>query len=1074
MEIKTAGKAYARLVEENENKRNGKIRSAAPSSPSSKKQQQTTPTRGYLAQRVHAFSKQKNHRPLTKTPTNAANTKPPNRNKVLEAVQTFEAISKAASERSKPKACLIQATSIESPLQDNPVARHPPSSLVRQLFTEPTPEETNVLDDDARINEVQTDEVKPSPDRALLSESHENVNVVTASNNEPTDEEEEQADVEEEELVDQSHLLDELAAIVETIEVDDDIKLQEPGTVNQNESTRNDNEILRILGILQSQMLNCSASSEAGDTIDKAPCQSDDKTACTNNDTKSFASIESEAYETMVRLGKAFLDFSGQVSVDMHKAASKLFQRNMDKHKIAPSFKYKLLAMIRKRVAIEAAETARVKFPITSDHIISSYKITKLNGDLLVGKDEMEITRLSNKTKNIAKDAEQFDSLRRQPSLQSHLREIWDLSMFDDYRFQRSDSKGASLKPTDQEIAVLRLAPTASCDDLSEDDDEPALPVARPRHGPTSIERLMDLSPQVDPAMMFDVAMMMQTVPSSGGTHHGMVETADVSASYLDATFASHDEPSYECTMEMTRDGTVDDFDATRDGTTLLADDEATFEQEETHDEFSLQQSYSIQCLIPTNDEYSSAPFKNGSDDSSTGSDLDESQAVDVNIAMLPLIDNDDDALAKSWSDVESKTSLKSQHSGSSTEVTANGGDSRLHKDTISDSTCVPVEPINNSLISGLNSTWPSVTLFSEEDTVDDRSVLFGNSITLDFVDEETDSYSSQMSSIITESKGPAVDHILNIFRPSLFDGVNAFMQENGQHRKDDSPLTVQENELAHSGDDQEAELSSTEEAALQALIERPIINEGTIDSALDSNGNSKNISASDTESEAGGRLWKLIVAQTRIAPNESHSNVSSIKKVVVRDPSTSPSPLLNASRSLELYDIADLLPVEEDETSDEDDTSRPYVYGNPAFTDMRRILCVDDGGGFLCAGQGTIRLPWQQAEMRPTRARRNRFCRQKNPKNGPSRSFKQPVATPTGESQRCIIASLEHQKRDYSASMRSMDTRDTSPVDAGLYIAEMMGQELLQVASDLASVCDDFSKAGDSQMPIYSWLRCW
>jgi len=64
--------------------------------------------------------------------------------------------------------------------------------------------------------------------------------------------------------------------------------------------------------------------------------------------------------------------------------------------------------------------------------------------------------------------------------------------------------------------------------------------------------------------------------------------------------------------------------------------------------------------------------------------------------------------------------------------------------------------------------------------------------------------------------------------------------------------------------------------------------------------------------------------------------------------------------------------------------------------------------------------------------------------------------------------------KKNKKSNRKIQPRRHEDSVSAGLYIAEMMSQELMLVASDIATVYDEISKNTETSKSSCSWLRCW
>jgi hypothetical protein len=201
------GVSYTSLTDlkskESENQSNGGALSAA-ASPSAKPK---TPTRGYLAQRVHAFSKQKNHRPKAAASASTTEAKP--RNKVLEAVQAFEAINKTATERTTAPSPIITPIS-------------PAKTSSKTKITIETRSSSTVL---KHVAEPALDKEKEGvsmqePGTTLLMDSNVILDDVSHPN-ECCDDAVESAGNEDHSLFDQSCLLEELVAVVETCAAND-------------------------------------------------------------------------------------------------------------------------------------------------------------------------------------------------------------------------------------------------------------------------------------------------------------------------------------------------------------------------------------------------------------------------------------------------------------------------------------------------------------------------------------------------------------------------------------------------------------------------------------------------------------------------------------------------------------------------------------------------------------------------------------------------------------------------------------------------------------------------------------
>ena len=315
---------------------------------------------------------------------------------------------------------------------------------------------------------------------------------------------------------------------------------------------------------------------------------------------------------------------------------------------------------------------------------------------------------------------------------------------------------------------------------------------------------------------------------------------------------------------------------------------------------------------------------------------------------------------------------------------------------------------------------------------------------------------------------------------------------------------------------------SRRREEALWALIERPIISGDTARvEGSHGGGESDNDAATGPECEEGGRLWKLIVEQTNNQdhPNDDNNQLRVVKlgnddvtgKVIPVDPPATPIAHPKASSHSETFKLSGLLPGGDDDSIVDERKSRPYVYENATFSGVNDVLCAEEPEGLLCGSEDMAAvMPWrdepkgalwsvlgkirtggasskarrQNDASRPSRELVDSKPALSSTKNRvPSARKKAKRAVVNADARRCSASSTKDERRSSmstaihskrQATSKTLERRDASPVDAGLYIAEMMGQELLQVASDLVSVCDEFTKSGDTRKSNQSWLRCW
>ena len=893
--------------------------------------------------------------------------------------------------------------------------------------------------------------------------------------------------------------------------------LQSPTTLKQLQAGKSIDQLLQAAeaqeaSIAQPTPFSSFKAWSQAFTGDSTNCKSehDEHTVTTTSSFETKVLVDG-----MSRMAQSLYEISGQVSNDVQEAA-KTFLSMEDIHKIQPGFKYKLLKMIRDQVVQEAILKAQTRFPITADDEIVTIKRVILSGDLLMGEDVMEITVLHGKVKHLmlAKESlpSQWTELPQEDSCEELPVEPVEPVVVDEpvpppvvHPIQPE-----SMELTEQEKAVLRLAPKAVYETSSEEETgsgSPDVSFAEVTHGITSIEKLLTL-PAVEKELRKDVAKLMQREPKCvpKQASQKLDESSDESTCNLDWTreeslFAPTADWMHEEDTSITRDWT-------RDGT-FLADDEATFEQEETYDEFSQDDSFliSIPAKYP-NDTRSEEVNARQSDrptrDETVLDDSTQHSSNDLSITKVPEASVDEEEveevdLTDDGQETRSEHPIKEQelnspplierfrnernddasYTSGSTVVTTNGGDSKLQTTFCAEnSTPMSVLQMNYSPATTLNSTLPSVALFNDGDTLNDPSLslLIGDTINMDATREETEpvdmhacalpGYSAALGCRPTQSSLEEIKSTLGFDQES----------DSGSF-KSTKPVPVSEAPQVSLDKEAitESESSRLEQAATHTVLDRSIVDEVQGATSTDQVAHQEQAVTTcvdvTEELEEGGRLWKLIVTKTEAEARRQEARL-------VRGRSAH-APAKTQPSTEELHSYVTDTDADDSYQASVDVTAWTERTADNTFVEdirlgrfapkklLRHMSCGDQEDSVLCADMAPVlstNKKKPQQVVVPT----------------PSSSSDRKVSVALNKKTKKTLHSKQIAKQQLIRA-RSDSTRGSNaePVDAASYITEMMGQELVQVVSDFITACDEFSRSTEKltngePTGTTSCMRCW